>query len=82
MQIKIQIRLQIQIQDHYQTKYCCSPVHEIHLSQHIDQVQRLTAHKFHHVHEVAESMDPINVSKVINDSMMHSMNIIKPSMNV
>ena len=31
------------------------PVHKIHLPEHIYQVQCLTAHKLHHIHEVAEN---------------------------
>ena len=41
-------------------KYVCivhvhEPVHKIHLPEHINQVQCLTAHKLHHIHEVAEN---------------------------
>lgn len=31
------------------------PVHKIHLTEDVHQVQCLTAHKLHHIHEVAEN---------------------------
>ena len=39
------------------------PVHEIHLSKHVDQVEQLATGELHHVHEVAAIRHRINISE-------------------